>query len=159
MIISFRFVAFKTPASKKSSTCLSHLQEKTNTKLQAPVRKFFPSMLEKHEVKPIDIDEINKNFEDIENTNLEITNKSTTKLKKHLTFSTPSHLVNDGMLNSTGKEKFSVYEDLDNSTSEPKVRPMRKPTKTPKSSKSESKSSIPAPLTKAPGRVTRNRKI
>ena len=158
-IISFYFVAFKTPASKKSSTCLSHLQEKTNTKLQAPVRKFFPAMLEKHEVKPLDIDEINRNFEDIDNTNLEITNKSTTKLKKHLTFSTPSHLSNDGMLNSTGKEKFSVYEDLDNSTSEPKVRPMRKPTKTPKSSKSESKSSIPAPLTKAPGRVTRNRKI
>ena len=159
-IMCFYIAAFKTPASKISTSCLSNLQENTNTKLQASVRRLLPAILEKQVIKPSNmIDEINKEFENIENEDLNITCKSTINNKKQLTFNTPRNLSNKAKLNSTGKEKFTVYEDINESSPEVKIRSMKLSTRTASSNKKKVKSSIPLPVTADPGRVTRNRKI
>ena len=125
-------------------------------------------------------------YQEIENINTAITNKSTTKKKKQLSIKTPSHSTNKTLLQSTGKEKFSVYEDVTESSSGTKINKMNDDRDIPRSSKkipqstgkekfsvyndtTESspatkvkaikipQSSIPVPVTKS-ARVTRSRK-
>ena len=105
----------------------------------------MPAKPDKQELKPLNmITEIDKELEEIENTEL-------TKKKKQLTFLTPSH-------SSNNSKKFSVYEDVNESSPESKVRPMKITMKTPTSRKKEPKSSTSVPVTPS-RRVTRSKMI